>query len=241
MKIKSISWLFIFSIAMGYMESAIVIYLRKIYYPAGFHFPLVVLDVQIGAVELFREAATIFMLAAVGILSSKTLSLRFASFLFCFAVWDLFYYTFLWLLLGWPQSLFTFDILFLIPVPWVAPVIAPCIVSLTMMWLAVCIFYFDRTNANAGLKVKEWILFVLGSLVIIFSFMLDYLKYTFQINSFEISESLSPHEKILNEISNYVPAGFNWLLFFAGEVLILVGIIMLTGRMKKLHSAKPHV
>jgi hypothetical protein len=70
---KTVIWLVIFSIAMGYIESAIVIYLRKIYYPGGFQFPLVALDTSIGLVEIFREAATIIMLLGIGILTAKQL------------------------------------------------------------------------------------------------------------------------------------------------------------------------
>jgi hypothetical protein len=40
MKIKTIIWLAVFSMAMGYLESAVVVYLRKLYYPDGFKFPL---------------------------------------------------------------------------------------------------------------------------------------------------------------------------------------------------------
>ena len=89
MQIKTIIWLAIFSIAMGYMESAVVIYLRKIYYPDGFQFPLTPLDAGIGLVELLREVATIIMLFGIATLSAKNTSLKFANFIFCFAIWDL--------------------------------------------------------------------------------------------------------------------------------------------------------
>src|SRR5579859_4688314 len=129
-------WLTLFSIAMGFLETAVVVYLRKIYYPHGFQFPLTPVDPDIGLVEFLREAATIIMLVGIGIIAGKNTSQKFAIFLYCFAVWDIFYYVFLKLLLGWPESLFTWDILFLIPVPWVGPVLAPSIVALTMIAFA---------------------------------------------------------------------------------------------------------
>ena len=85
----------LFSIAMGFLESAVVIYLRKIYYPNGFSLPLVAIDKDILLTELLREAATIIMLLTVGIIAGKTKVSRFAYFIFCFGVWDIFYYVFL--------------------------------------------------------------------------------------------------------------------------------------------------
>jgi len=233
MRIKTIIWLTIFSIAMGYMESAVVIYLRKIYYPEGFQFPLIPLEASVGLVELFREAATIIMLLSIGILSGKTASLKFACFIFCFAVWDLFYYIFLWLFIGWPESLFTWDILFLIPFPWVGPVITPCVVSITMMLLALSIFHFHRLGLNTRLNIKEWSLFCLGSLVIILSFIWGYLKYMNEEKSIEVSNALSNEHNLLFEMKDYIPVDFNWLLFLSGELILLYGIITFINRMKK--------
>jgi hypothetical protein len=92
---KVIIWLTIFSIAMGLLETAVVIYLREIYYPTGFKFPLVNIKKSVIEVELWRELATIIMLAAIGYLAGKTKAQRFVFFLFCFGVWDIFYYVFL--------------------------------------------------------------------------------------------------------------------------------------------------
>src|SRR5690348_14185303 len=109
-------WLSLFAIAMGFMESAVVIYLRKILYPGGFQFPLMPISNDLAMVEIFREAATMIMLVGIGILAGRSVKEKFAIFIFCFAVWDIFYYVFLKIFLDWPQSLMTWDILFLIPV-----------------------------------------------------------------------------------------------------------------------------
>jgi hypothetical protein len=115
---------------MGYMESSVVVYLRAIMYPDGFGFPLAPFDSHLAVTEIFREVATIIMLLGAGIIAGKTFPERFAWFIYCFAIWDIFYYVFLKALLGWPESFMTWDILFLIPATWVGPVISPIIVSL---------------------------------------------------------------------------------------------------------------
>ena len=230
MKLNKIIWLTIFSIAMGFMESAVVIYLRELYYPDGFQFPLVPLDASIALVELFREAATIIMLLGVGILSAKTTALRLAHFIFCFAIWDLCYYLFLFVFLGWPQSLFTWDILFLIPVPWVGPVLTPVIVSLTMILLSMCIIHFQNLQLDTRLNVKEWSLFSVGSFVIILSFIWDYWEYIRENKLPEIDYSLSGQHNLFSNITDYVPADFNWPLFIAGEAILLYGILIFIRR-----------
>jgi hypothetical protein len=231
--INTIIWLTIFSIAMGFMESAVVIYLREIYYPGGFRFPLVPLDINIGLVELLREASTVIMLLGIGILAAKKASLRFAYFIYCFAIWDLCYYLFLWLFLGWPESLLTWDILFLIPVPWVGPVIAPCIISLTMIILAMSIIHYQNSGFNSRLNLKEWMLFITGSLVVIVSFIWDYLRYVSRNNIIDETNQ----QTMLDEIKNYVPVEFNWSLFITGELIILLGIIMFIIRLKKEYTS----
>lgn len=221
---------------MGYMESAVVIYLREIYYPDGFHFPLAPLDASIGLVEVFREAATIIMLWGIATLSAKTTSLKFATFMFCFAIWDLFYYIFLWIFLSWPQSLLTWDILFLIPVPWVGPVLTPCIISLTMILFALSIFRFQKMGLNTRLKTKEWALLIIGSLVTILSFIWDYLMYINQNKSGITTETTS----MLSDMKDYIPSEFNWPVFIIGESILLLGIILFIKRLQKQSSLNTH-
>lgn len=208
---KKVIWLTIFSIAMGFMETVIVVYLRKLYYPNGFDFPLVTMDLDILKAEFLREAATVIMLLGIGILTGKTAAQKFACFIFSFAIWDIFYYVFLKMLLDWPQSVFTWDILFLIPFPWVGPVLAPCIVSLTMIVLAMGIVYLEQKGYNMFIKTTDWLMFTAGSLIIIFSFMTDAFHY--------LSADLS-------KIENYVPVFYNWLLFWLGEGIIILGMFI---------------
>ena len=224
---RTVIWLTLFSIAMGYLETSVVVYLRAICYPNGFNFPLVNMNTLIASTELGREAATIIMLAGIGIIAGKNSTQRFAWFLYCFAVWDIFYYVFLKLLLNWPESFFTWDILFLIPLPWVGPVIAPVIISLTMVALTVILVYFNEKNPSLKINSKEWMLFISGSLVVIVSFILDCYRC---IHAYK--------GDALGAVAQYVPAHFDWWIFWLGEGMILSAIALFYVRAKRLISPR---
>ena len=117
----------LFAITLGFLEAIVVVYLREIFYPAGFQFPLVLLPHEFYNIEILREITTIVLLACVGLLAGKTRYEKFGWFLLAFGIWDIFYYVGLKLALGWPPSFMTWDILFLIPVSWIGPVLAPVI------------------------------------------------------------------------------------------------------------------
>lgn len=213
-----------FAIAMGFLESAVVVYIREICYPGGFDFPMVMPSGNIAITELMREAATLVMLICVGLMAGRNVSERFAWFLYSFAVWDIFYYIFLKLLVGWPASLLTWDVLFLIPVTWVGPVIAPVIVSLTMILFAMLILRFSYRSRKAGISAFQWLLLVTGSLVLILSFTWDYSGFVLEHHSFSEIWSL-PGEQLAITISGYIPRKFNWFLFCLGDSIILGGIL----------------
>lgn len=214
-----LSWLIIFSIAMAYLESAVVVYLREIYYPEGFAFPLTPIDSTLVYTEFFREIATIIMLVGIGILTGKSSSQRFAFFLITFAIWDIFYYVFLYILLGWPSSLLTWDILFLVPVPWVGPVISPIIVSILMILLASSIIYRKR-----GLNLVQWMLAIIGSVVIIMSWISDFWSYSReQLEG--ATWTLSTKEQLFNNSQPYIPTTFNWYPFALGIAILLTATV----------------
>ena len=94
----------LFAIAMAYLESAVVLYLRTLGNRIDPHqAPALPPSVDFGYTEIFREAATIVMLATVGWLAGRNLRSRFGYFLISFGVWDIFYYVFLKPLTGWPR------------------------------------------------------------------------------------------------------------------------------------------
>jgi hypothetical protein len=126
-------WLLAFGAAFGYVEGAVVVYLREIYYPEGFRFPLTVSDGRLLAVEVGREAATLVMLLGTAMLAGRNRWERFGAFAFLFGVWDLVYYVLLYTALGWPESLLTWDILFLLPFIWAGPVLSAVLVAASLV------------------------------------------------------------------------------------------------------------
>ena len=141
-----------FGVAFGYVEAAVVFYLRRLldyhadYSVVGKH---VYLDLgfiafvtpdrpvlgtgALTSAEIAREAATIVMLIAVAYLAARGLGRRVAAFLVAFGTWDVTYYVFLRVLSGWPTSLTDLDVYFLIPVTWVGPVITPLVICTLML------------------------------------------------------------------------------------------------------------
>ena len=117
-----------FPLLLHGFESAVVVYLRTIYFDGGFSFPLAihcengnhVIDPLI-RIEFGREIATIIILLAVGCLAGRKRFHQFCFFMIAFGIWDIFYYIWLYVMVGWPESLMTWDLLFYVPFPWVRP------------------------------------------------------------------------------------------------------------------------
>jgi len=217
-------WTGVFAIAMAFVESAVVVYLRAIYYPEGFAFPLKVLDARIEFTEAIREAATMIMLLSIAFISQKGALSRFAVFIYAFAVWDIFYYLFLFLLLSWPASFFTWDILFLIPVIWVGPVLAPLINSMTMIILALLIISSKGKNQEFRLQPFEWSLLIAGAVITILSYTQPYLHFLLDKFTFRDLLHFGSNKKIMEYSLNFIPLNFSWFLFGSGELLFLCSI-----------------
>ena len=121
---------------MAWVEAASVYYLRVMVdrldpYQAN---PLPMSGI-LEQVELVREAATLVMLLTIGMLAGRTGRTRLGYTAIAFGVWDIFYYVFLKVICDWPKSLFDWDVLFLLPLPWWGPVLAPvCIALLMIVW-----------------------------------------------------------------------------------------------------------
>jgi hypothetical protein len=222
-----------FSIAMGYLESSVVVYIRAIYYPEGFAFPLKEISEQIAVTEIFREAATMIMLIGVAFLASKKAIERFAYFIFSFAIWDIFYYVFLKLLLNWPESFLTWDILFMLPVTWVGPVIAPVINSVMMIFLALAIIFFSGKKQKATIAKIEWGLLILGSLIVIYTYTEEFTRY--MLHRFNFSEllTISGNSDVLKYACTYIPKIFRWDIFSAGVLMHLAAIVLYSFRVFK--------
>ncbi len=217
-------WITFLAIAMAFVESAVVIYLRELYYPNGFSFPMVVLPVKIALTEFLREIATLIMLLAMGFLAGKNAYQRFAWFLYSFAIWDIFYYVFLKVILDWPSSWITWDILFLVPVIWTGPVLAPVLVSITMIILSFVILYLDHRNLQLAIRWPVVVFILLGSLLIFVSFIQDFSTFIIRQSSVSALFSADRASSLLKE---YIPATYNWFILLAGEFSIFTGIFVL--------------
>lgn len=200
----------LFSIAMAYLESAVVVYLRELYYPEGFNFPIKLIPDKIILIELGRELATIVMLLAIAMIIGKLFIESIAYFLFAFGVWDIFYYLWLKIFINWPESLLTDDLLFLIPVPWISPVLAPVLVSVVFILFSV--FALKRTEMGIKMRYEKisLALILIGVALILTSFIWNY-------------------EKRLNSVS---PVEFLWGVFSFGIIFMAGGLL------KSLLSAK---
>jgi hypothetical protein len=215
--------LLLFGISFGYVEAAVVVYLRTIYEPlrrqvfpglaAADLFPLMTYEqlratgpdsVRLIGAEVARETATLLMLSGVALVAARDWKLWLPAFALAFGAWDLFYYAFLKMLVGWPASLLTWDILFLIPVPWAAPVLAPVIVSISIIVTGLI-----ALRRSVRMHLFHWAGLVVGGLLVLLSFLWD-----------------SP-----NIIAGGFPHRFAWAIFVAGE-LLGVGVFFLAVRSK---------
>lgn len=233
---KLFLWITFFAVSMAFFESSVVVYLRELYYPEGFSFPLKHIDPNIGITELMREFFSLIMIVSVAAITSRNLMQRFANFLYVFAVWDIFYYVFLKLLLGWPESLLTWDVLFLIPLTWSGPVITPVIIALIMVLFAFMIRHYNwRSGFRFYLEPREWVLLLSGALVIFVSFIWDYSRYLItHVKSQNIHDGKLLQENLRELVYHYIPVNFNWAVFILGVLLLLIALILVYRRNHKI-------
>jgi hypothetical protein len=149
-------------------------------------------------VEVVREAATIIMLAAAAATATRTFRAWLAAFSIVFGAWDLAFYATLRILLGWPRSLMNWDLLFLIPVPWVGPVLAPVIVSLSLVVGGI----IGLVREPKRVPWISWALLVAGGITIYVSFVWDW-RYI---------------------MAGGKPRIFPWAVFAAGELAGIMGV-----------------
>lgn len=180
----------VFGIAFAYIESAVVVYLRVIFHPNGFAFPLEMFGVtaegkRLLFTEVGREAATIVLILTAAWLFGRLRQERAAYFLAIFAVWDVFYYVWLKVLLDWPASIMDWDILFLIPVVWASPVLYPVLASAMMFAMAAAILHRCANGRPLILSGVDWLGWTVAAGIVVVSFCLggrhttrpDYAEY----------------------------------------------------------------
>lgn len=191
-----------YAVAMAYVEAAVVVYLeRALGADVGDVFPIRPITEAGGlaAIETGREAATLVMIGAVGIIAGRSRLERLAWAAVVFGAWDIGYYAWLYVFSGWPPSPGTIDLLFLIPVPWAGPVWSPVAVSS----LLVCVGLVAARTLRAGrvfvVCPRHWIAAVAGGILIALSYMTD-----------------APRV-----LDGGLPGPYPWPLFVAGVALAL--------------------
>jgi len=165
-----------YGVAMAFLESAVVLYLqRALGIDPRALFPLQdpAVTGDLAVIEVGREAATLVMLGTVGWLAGRSGLERLAWTAVAFGTWDIFYYAWLWAFIGWPSSLGTWDLLFLIPVPWTGPVWAPVTISLALSGLGLAGARRIRGGRPVRAGRAQVGAGIVGGLVVILSFTLD--------------------------------------------------------------------
>jgi hypothetical protein len=206
---RRVRWLMIYAVGMAYVESAVVVYLRALYYPHGFDFPLAPMPPNIVAIEIGREAATLIMVLGVAALAGSDGWEWFLAFCLTFGVWDVFYYAWLWIFVRWPQSPFTWDVLFLIPVPWTGPVLAPALVSGALVAGALLLLRLKAQGVRLGFSKPVWTMAVTGGLLVLGSFVIDFASVLRQM----------------------VPPPFHWGVFATGVGLAVAALVLGVSRL----------
>lgn len=190
-------WLTVYGAAFGYVEAVLVVYLRELFYPGGFAFPISIPDHFVLPWEHAREWATMAMLLAPAMLVAPTGWGRFGAFAFLFGVWDLAYYLGLWLVLGWPSSLFTWDLLFLVPRIWAGPVLSAAAMAVSLV--AAGVILLEREAKGRAPRHVWW-----GWPAAAIS--LGLLLWAFMANDGAVREGR-------------MPEGFPWGIYAAGYLL----------------------
>ena len=227
-------WVTLFAVAMGFLEAIVVVYLRKLFYPDGFNFPLKgFIEPAILNIEWIREFATVVMLLAIGFIAGRKAYEKMAYFIYAFAIWDIFYYVFLKLALDWPASLITWDVLFLIPWPWAGQVIAPVICSLIMIVMAIFVINFEDAGKKVRVSAGEWAFFIVGMILTLYTWLYDYGKLIIGGGFAKDFFTLANNPEFYFQITNYVPVYYNWPVFILGVIIAAIGVVLFYIRMRK--------
>jgi hypothetical protein len=194
-----IGGLVVFAVSMAFVEAAVVVYLRKVI-GEGPVFPMKDIPLLLLVVEIGREAATIVMLLTIPFLSFRGGARRMGAFLLLFAVWDVFYYLWLHVTIGWPAGIFDWDVLFLIPLPWVGPVWSVLLLCAGMFIFSV-LFLRAPKDAVFSPGPWGWASGAAGTITVVATYIGEWRKIQYGAG---------------------VPSDFSYFPFFAG--LLLLGV-----------------
>jgi len=216
----------VFAIAMAWVEAAVVLDLRVMINRVDPYQRLPLPDMgPIGHAELVREVATLTMLGAVGWIAGTTWRGRIGYALTAFGVWDIFYYVFLRLLTGWPKSLLDWDVLFLLPLPWWGPVLAPILISVLMIIGGVLAVQVEGRSQVVWPAPWSIIAGSAGILLALYAFLRDALL------------TVKGGEKALREM---LPVSFAWPLFAVALVLMATPVFTVARQLRSMTNQKLH-
>jgi hypothetical protein len=200
----------VFATAMGYLESAVVFYLRTMVERLQPHQPEPLPNFGgLGGPELAREFATMVMLLTVGWLAGRTWRGRLGFALLTFGIWDIAYYIFLVPLTDWPNSILDWDILFLIPLPWWGPVWSPVSIALLMIAFGLLATILEQGDPPIWPRRLANLLCTIGILLALYVFMADAIA------------AIPRGEQAIRLV---LPTTFNWPLFTAAWLLMAIPV-----------------
>lgn len=214
-------WLIVsaYAVAMAWLESAVVFYIRTMidriepYQPNPF--PMIG---GFASVELPRELATLVMLLTVGMLAGRTWTQRIGYSAIAFGVWDIFYYVFLKVMCGWPNGLLDWDVLFLIPLPWWGPVLAPVLISILMITWGTLVTQIERGSGSWLSNLAAWGMACAGMALALAVFMADTMRVSNQG---------------IEAIRNVLPETFDWTTFSLALLLMSAPIVQAVVRSRR--------
>jgi len=200
------AWVVGFAAAMAWVEAAVVVYLRTLIDRIEpYQFDPLPSSAGFAQIEMVREAATLLMLLAAGWLAGGTRRSRWAYALLAFGMWDVLYYACLRIMIGWPASLASWDILFLLPLPWWGPVLAPVAIACLMILGGTLVAWFDSPERPLSPSRLAWTLGLAGAALALYVFMADAIR--------AVPGGVPAVRAVL-------PASFNWRLFLPALALM---------------------
>ena len=215
----------LFAAAMAWVEAAVVYYLRVLIGRVEpYQLDPLPVSVGLGKIELVREVATLVMLFAVGWLAGRTRRSRLGYAMLAFGLWDILYYVFLIPMSGWPRSLLDWDILFLLPLPWWGPVLAPVLIAALMAILGVLISQFDEPERRVWPGRLAWSLNFAGVALALYVFIADAIR--------AVGGGVEAVRTVL-------PVWFNWPLFTVALALLAAPIVDVGRQIWRRHSKQP--
>ena len=205
MQSKSLKWVVLFAAAMAYVEAAAVVYLRRVMGVTDLIRDMAPFDPQIARIEIGRELATLIMITALGWALGRSWQARWAFACFAFGLWDIFYYVWLRVFLGWPSSLLEPDVLFLIPLPWWGPVLSPVLIALLAVVGGELAVKIDDRGGEIRPGPARWAAFLAGTFTVLYAFMAD---------------AIAMLPASAEELGRLKPTAFLWPVYLIGLALM---------------------